>query len=88
VARSCEEEVGIVDRHPLGECFCELDDDAVAVAEHRRVRSAFELVAYGVVELGHVVTDRVHPQRRDGIEVAVPVDVDELMPLGTLHEDR
>ena len=47
-----------------------------------------ELVDHGGVELGHPVAERGHPQRRDGVEVPVPVDVDELAALGPLHGDR
>ena len=71
-----EEEVRVVDRHDARQRLGQLDHDAVAVAEHRGVRAAVELVAEGVVELGDAVAERVDPQRRDGVEVAAAVDVD------------
>ena len=82
--RKCGSSTG----HDAGERLGELDDDPVAVAEHRRVRAAVELVAERVVELGDAVTERVDPQRRDGVEVAAAVDVDELVALGPLDDDR
>ena len=39
-----EEEMGVVDRHPGRERLGQLDDDLVAVPEHRRVRTAVELL--------------------------------------------
>ena len=83
-----EQEVRRVDRHERRQRFAQLDDDPVAVAEHGRVRTAVELLADGVVELGHAVTERVHPQRRDGVEVALAVDVDQLVALGAVDDDR
>ena len=47
-----------------------------------------ELVAQGLVELGHPVAHGVHPQRRDGVEVAPAVGVDQLVALGPLDHDR
>ena len=47
-----------------------------------------ELVAQRLVELGHPVAERRHPERRDGVEVALAVDVDELVALGPLDDDR
>ena len=78
----------VVDGHDRGQGLGQLDHDAVAVAEHRRVRHAVELVAERVVELGHAVAERRDPQRRDGVEVAAAVDVDELVALGALDDDR
>ena len=66
-----------------GERLGQLDHDAVAVAEHRRVRDAVELRPERVVELGDPVAERRHPQRRDGVEVAPAVDVDQLATLGS-----
>ena len=42
----------------------------------------------GGVELGDPVAEGGDPQRRDGVEVAAPVDVDELTALGPLDHDR
>ena len=61
-------------------------DDAVAVAEHRRVGDPVELVAQRVVELGDAVAERRDPERRDGVEVAAAVDVDDLVALGAVDE--
>ena len=79
---------GVVHRHDARQRLGQLDHDAVAVPEHGRVRAAVELVAQGVVELGDLVTERVHPQRRDRVEVATAVDVDDLVPLRPLDDDR
>ena len=46
-----------------------------------------ELVAQGLVELGHAVAERRDPQRRDGVEVAAALDVDQLAALGPLDDD-
>ncbi len=82
------EEVGIVDGHDAGQRLRELDHDAVAVAEHRRVRAERELAHDRVVELGHVVPEGRDPERRDRVEVAPPVDVDELVPFRPVDDDR
>ena len=82
------EEVRVVDRARPGQRFRELDHRAVAVAEHRRVRAELELLADRVVELGDAMAERVHPQRRDRVEVAAAVDVDELVALGPVDDDR
>jgi len=47
----------------------------------------FELLPHRVVELGNAVPERCHPERRDGIEVALAVDVDQLVALGTGDDD-
>ncbi len=83
-----EQEAGVVDRHPRGERLGQLDGRHVAVAEERRVGDPVELVTDGLVELGDVVAERGDPQRRDGVEVAAAVDVDELAPLGPLDDHR
>ena len=82
------EEVRLVDGHDAGERFRQLDDRAVAVAEHRRVRAELELLADRVVELGDAVAERVDPERRDRVEVVAAVDVDELVALGPVDDDR
>ena len=41
-----------------------------------------------VVELGNAVAERRDPQRRDRVEVAAAVDVDQLVALGPLDDDR
>ncbi len=55
------EKVRVVDRHDRGQCLGKLDDDAVAVAEHRRMRAPAELLAHGVVELGNAMSERRDP---------------------------
>ena len=82
------EEVRLVDGNDACERLGQLDDHAVAVPEHRRVRTEVELVADRVVELGHAVTERVDPERRDRVEVAPAVDVDELVALRAVDDDR
>ena len=83
-----EQEVGSIDGHPRRQCFGQLDGRHVAVAEQRGVGDLVELVAERLVELGDVVAERRDPQRRDGVEVAVAVDVDELVALGPVDDDR
>ena len=83
-----KEEVGGLDWDHVGERLRQLDDHCVAVAEHRRVSDLGGLGREGGVQLGDVVTERVHPQRRDGIEVASSVGVDELTFLGALYHQR
>ena len=83
-----EQEVRPVDGHDRGERLGQLDHGAVAVAEHRGVGDAVELVAERLVELGHPVAERRDPQRRDGVEVAAAVDVDQLAALGARDDDR
>jgi hypothetical protein len=71
--------VGILDRHDrvgLGQ----LDDDLVAVAQHRGVGHLVDLVPEGPVQLGHPVAEGGDPKRGDGVEVALPVDVDRPRP--------
>ena len=82
-----EQETGVVDRDDRGQGLGQLDHHPVAVAEHGRVGHPVELVADGLVELGDVVAEGVHPERRDGVEVPPPVDVDELVSLGPLDHD-
>ena len=52
------------------------------------MRAERELLADRVVELGDAVAERGDPQRRDRVEVAVAVDVDQLVALGPLDDDR
>ena len=83
-----EQEVRAVDGHATGQRLGQLDRRHVAVAEQGRVRDAVELGPGRVVELGDVVTERRDPQRGDGVEVAAPVDIDQLAPLGPFDDDR
>ena len=57
-------------------------------AEQRRVRDAVELVAYGGVDARVAVPVDVAPQRRDAVDVATAVDVDEVGALGALDDQR
>ena len=82
------EEVRVVDGNDAGQRFRELDNDPVAVSEHRRMGTERELAGDGVVELGDVVAEGGHPQRRDRVEVVLAVDVDELVTLGPVDDDR
>ena len=84
----CVEEVRIVDGDDLREGFRQLDHGAVAVAEHRRVRAERELGPDRIVEFGDTVPEGRDPQRRDRVEVAPAVDVDQVVPLGALDDDR
>ena len=52
------------------------------------MRAARELLHDRVVELGHAVAERRDPQRRDRVEVAPAVDVDQLVALGPVDDDR
>ncbi len=83
-----EQEVRLVDRHPRRQRLGQLDDGPVAVAEQGRVGDPVELLAGGLVELGHPVAEGGDPQRRDGVEVAAAVDVDELVAVGRLDDHR
>jgi hypothetical protein len=57
-----EQEVGAVDRHDRRQRLGQLDDDPVAVAQQRGVGDLVELVPHRLVELGHPVAQRRHPQ--------------------------
>ena len=78
---------GIVHRHDRREGLGQLDHHGVAVAEHRRVRHLARLRGQGGVELGDAVAQGVHPERGDGVEIAAPVGVDKLAPLGPLDHE-
>jgi hypothetical protein len=58
-----EQEVRLGDRHLRRQRLGQLDRGPVAVAEQRRVRDAVELLANGLVELGHPVAEGRDPQR-------------------------
>jgi hypothetical protein len=47
-----------------------------------------QLVAQRLVELGHPVAESRDPQRRDGVEVAAALDVDQLVAVAGLDDDR
>ena len=55
-----KQEPRILDGNHFGKRLRELDHDAAAVAEHRRVRDTTELLAHGLVELGNSVAERAH----------------------------
>ena len=83
-----EEEVGVVDRHHGGERLGQLDDDRVAVAQHGGVGDLAGLGDESGIELGDAVAEGVDPQRRDGVEIAAAVGVDQLAALGPLDDQR
>jgi len=56
-----EGEVGLLDRDHPGQRLGQLDDDRVAVAEHRRVRHPGGLGGEGRIELGDPVPQGVDP---------------------------
>ena len=58
----------------------ELGGAGVGEAEHRRVGDAVELVADRLVDQRVAVAVDVAPQRRDAVEIAAPVGVDQLVP--------
>ena len=81
-----EEEMGVVDRDGGGQGLGQLDHHRVAVAQHGGVGDLGRLLGEGPVELGHVVAERVDPEGRDRIEVAVARGVDQFAPLGPLDD--
>ena len=83
-----EQEMGSIDRHHAGQRLGQLDHDRVAVAQHRAVGHLGCLGDQSGVELGHPVPERVDPEGRDRIEVAAPVAVDQLAPLGPVDDQR
>ena len=83
-----EQQVRPVDGHHAGQRLGELDDHAVAVAEQRRMGHPVELAAQRLVELRDPMAERRDPERRDGVEVAATVDVDQLTSLGRFDDDR
>lgn len=78
----------IVDGNHGRERFRELDGDAVAVAQQGRMGDAIELIAEGLIELGHAMAQGGDPQRRDGVEITSAVDGDQLASLAPLHDHR
>ncbi len=83
-----EQEVRPVDRHDAGQRLGELDDHAVAVPEQRRMRHPVDLAPQRLVQFRHPMAERRDPERRDGVEVAAAVDVDQLASLGRVDDDR
>ena len=68
-------------RRDLDERVRQLDRGHAAEAEQRRVRDALELRAQRGVERRVAVAVHVAPERRDAVEVAPAVRVDELVAL-------
>ena len=79
---------GCVDRDERCERFAQLDDDRLPLPSIVECAPRSSWSRTRVVELRDAVPERVDPQRRDGVEVAVAVDVDELVALGALDDDR
>ena len=52
------------------------------------MRDAVELVAHGRVDLRVAVAVDVAPERRDAVDVAPAVDVDQVGALGALDDER
>ena len=75
-------------RRALDDARGELDRGHAAQAEQRRVRDAIELRADRVVDLRDAMTVHRHPQRRDAVQVAVAVGVDELEAVRALDDQR
>ena len=75
-------------RRELHQPLRQLDRRAVAQAEHRGVRDLRELVANGGVDARVRVAVNVAPQRRDAVDVAVAVDVDQVGALAALDDHR
>ena len=72
----------------LGQAPGEDDAGGGGVAQEGRVGEAVELVAHGLVDLRAAVADGVAPDRGDPVEVALPVDVDEVVALGGHDHQR
>ena len=68
--------------------FGQLDAWLVGQAEEGRVVEAGELVAYRSVDLRHAVPVDGQPQRRDTVEIAVAVGVEQVHALGPLDHQR
>jgi hypothetical protein len=83
-----EHHVRARDRRHARQLLGQLHDDPAAVAQHRAVRDPSQLLQQGRVELGDTVAEGVDPERRDGVEVGVALDVDQVAALGRLHDDR
>ena len=66
----------------------QLDRGHARQAQQRRVGHPAELPDDGFVDLRDRVAVDVDPQRRDAVEVAAPVGVDEPAPLGPLDDQR
>ena len=82
------EAAGEPGRRERGEALGELDGGGVGEPEHRGVRHAVELVADGGVDRGMAVPVDRAPQRRDAVDVAPALGVDQLAALGALHDQR
>jgi hypothetical protein len=87
-AVGCIEKVRVVDGHDARQGLGELDHRTVPVAEHRRMCAERQLLTDRIVELWDAMAQRVDPKRGDGVEVAIAVDVDQLVALGPLDNDR
>ena len=75
-------------RRDLDQPRRELGGGAVGEAQHRRVGDAVELVADRLVDPGVPVAVDVAPERRDAVDVASAVRVDQVGSLGTLDHER
>ena len=75
-------------RRQLHQAAGELDGRRVREAEHRAVRHGVELLAHGGVDARVAVAVDVAPQRRDAVDVAAAVGVDQVGALGALDDQR
>ena len=75
-------------RRDLDQPAGELGGARMGEPEHRRVRDPPELVAHGGVDRRVAVAVDVAPQRRDAVDVAVAVGVDQVGALGALDHQR
>jgi hypothetical protein len=64
-----------------GEVFGELGGDRVVQAEERHMGDLFELLAQGTVQVGVVMAVDVRPDRGVAVEVALPLPIDQPVPL-------
>ena len=70
------------------EAIRELDGGDMRKAEEGGVGKAVQLGADGLVNLPAAVTEQVHPQRGDAVEVPAALRVDEVVPLPALDDQR
>ena len=76
-----EEEVGVVDRAPpAARASASSTTTVLPLPSMVRVGDLARLGGQRGVELGDAVAERVDPEGGDRIEVAAPVDVDQLAP--------
>ena len=75
-------------RRQLDQARRQLGRAGVGEAEHGGVGDSLELVANGLVDQRVAMAVDVAPQRRDAVQVAAPVGVDQLVAPGPLDHQR